>query len=100
MWNPFSQNELLSHSEKRTYQRPVLVAKCDTVEVKHLFAMYIANNGSSVRARRSIQTGIGIATLANVKDWKPEQEECVHLFIKAKDMVSLLPTGFVKRLIH
>ena len=42
-----------------------------------------------------------IATLAsNIVELKQEQEECVNVFIKGKDIVSLLPTGFGKRLIY
>lgn len=37
--------------------------------------------------------------LAN-EELKPVQEEGVHLSIKGKDIVSLLPSGFGKRLIY
>ena len=39
----------------------------------------------------AIQTEV--AMLANIKDLKPEQEERVHLFIKGKDIVTLVPRG-------
>ena len=41
-----------------------------------------------------------VATLGNVEELKPEQEECVHLFIHCKDIVSLLPAEFGKRLTY
>lgn len=37
---------------------------------------------------------------ANIKELKPEQKEWVHLFIKDKDIVAILPTGFGERLIY
>ena len=41
-----------------------------------------------------------VATLANIEECKPEQEECVILFIEGKDIVALLPTGSGTRLIY
>ena len=41
-----------------------------------------------------------VATLANIEELKPEQEECVILLVKGKDIVALLPTGFGKSLIY
>lgn len=35
-----------------------------------------------------------LATLANIKKFKPEQYECVNVLIKGKDIVYLLPIGF------
>ena len=37
---------------------------------------------------------------ANIDDLKPDQEECGNVFIKGKDIVSLPPAGFGKRLIN
>ena len=39
-----------------------------------------------------------VAMLANIKELKPEQEECVYVFIEDKDIVYVLPNRFVKRL--
>ena len=41
-----------------------------------------------------------VATLANSEELKLEQEECVNVFIKGKDIVYLSPRGFGKRLIY
>ena len=59
------------------------MAKCDDAEVKHLKCNY--NNSGS--ARTTLQTAV--ATLANIKELKSEQEECVNVFIKGKDIVCL-----------
>ena len=60
------------------------------------------NVGTIMAAVAEVEEAIRtvVATLANIEDLKPEQEECVHSFIKGKDIVSLLPMGFGKRLIQ
>ena len=35
-----------------------------------------------------------VATLPNIKKLKPEQEQSLHSFVLAIDVVALLPTGF------
>ena len=39
-----------------------------------------------------------VETLANIEELKLEQDNCENVYIKGKDIVSLLPKGFGKRL--
>ena len=68
------------------------MAKCDDVEGKRLFRNVLTTMEAVPELDEAIQTVV--ATRANIKELKSEQEECVHLFIKGKGIVSLQPTGF------
>lgn len=41
-----------------------------------------------------------LETIPDIKELKPEQEECLRNFIEGKDVIGLLPTGFGKSLIY
>lgn len=89
----------MGHSEGPHNQQPVISGdKCDNVEIKCFVCLKCSyNSGSSARAR---QINTLVATLANIEELKPEQEECGKLLIKSKDIVALQPTGFEKSLIY
>ena len=111
---------LKSHSQDESLwtlnQPPVGVAKYNDVEVKRLFQLLRADvahkaiqtvverearrgeerRGGERERERHKATHTVVATL----ELRSEQEECVNLFIRGKDIVSLLPWGLVIWLVY
>ena len=74
------------------------MAKCDDDEVKHLFQNVVTTMTAVLELDKAIQTVV--VTVANIEELKLEDEECVNVCIKGKDIVSVRLTGFGKRLIY
>ena len=62
------------------------LAKCNDVKMKSLFQNVVTAMAAVLELDEAIQTAV--ATLANIKGSNPDQEECVQLFIKGKDIVA------------